>query len=65
MGQIGRDNAFAIDTLFLAACVDRKDISIEVLETVSPQTTHRAIKVLTSIRSSPGDLLSLHLTFIN
>ncbi|KAH8698104.1 kinesin light chain [Phaeosphaeriaceae sp. PMI808] len=44
--QIGRDNAFAVDCLFLTACVDRKDISLELLETASPQTTQDAIKVL-------------------
>jgi hypothetical protein len=46
MGQIGRDNAFAIDCLFLAACVDRKDISLELLEPASPQTRQVAIELL-------------------
>jgi hypothetical protein len=64
MGQIGRNNAFAIDCVFLTACVDRKDISIEVLETISPQTTHRAFKVLdqyTLITGRPAEsALDIH-----
>ncbi|KAH8727406.1 kinesin light chain 3 [Phaeosphaeriaceae sp. PMI808] len=44
--QISRDNAFATDYLFLAACVDRKDISLDLLEAASPQAREDAIKVL-------------------
>ncbi|RII24862.1 hypothetical protein CUC08_Gglean005676 [Alternaria sp. MG1] len=37
--EISRDHAFAADCLFLAACVDRKDISLDLLEAVSTQAT--------------------------
>jgi tetratricopeptide (TPR) repeat protein len=46
MGQVSRGNVFAVDCLFLAACVDRKDIPLEILETASLQTRQDAIKVL-------------------
>ncbi|KAF5848294.1 hypothetical protein GGP41_005682 [Bipolaris sorokiniana] len=45
-GQISRNNAFAVDCLFLAACVDRKDIPLELLETASPQKRQDAIELL-------------------
>jgi hypothetical protein len=52
MGQIGRNNAFVIDGLFLAACVDRKDIPLELLETVSSQKRQDAIELLDNSSSS-------------
>ncbi|KAI8933943.1 hypothetical protein NX059_009636 [Plenodomus lindquistii] len=58
--QISRDNAFAADCLFLAACVDRKDVSLDLLEATSTQTREDAVKVLDKYGSSPGGLLSLH-----
>ncbi|KAF1365138.1 kinesin light chain [Lizonia empirigonia] len=39
-------NAVAADYLFLAACVDRKDILLDFLEATSPRTREDAIKVL-------------------
>ncbi|KAF1965815.1 HET-domain-containing protein [Bimuria novae-zelandiae CBS 107.79] len=44
--QIVRENALAADHLFLASCVNRKDISIDLLEAASPQAREDAIKVL-------------------
>jgi tetratricopeptide (TPR) repeat protein len=44
--QISRDHAFAADYLFLAACVDQKDISLDLLEAVSMQAREDAIRVL-------------------
>jgi tetratricopeptide (TPR) repeat protein len=44
--QIGRDNAIAADYLFLAACVDRKDISLDLLEAASPRAKEDVIKTL-------------------
>ncbi|KAI0604435.1 kinesin light chain 1 [Pyrenophora tritici-repentis] len=46
MSHVRHDNALAADYLFLAACVDRKDISLELLEAASPQAREDAIKVL-------------------
>jgi tetratricopeptide (TPR) repeat protein len=46
MDQIGRDNTFAADYLFLAACVDQKDISLDLLEAPSPQAREDAIRAL-------------------
>jgi hypothetical protein len=43
---ITRSNAFAADYLSLAACVDRKDISVDLLEAASLQRREDAIKVL-------------------
>ncbi|KAF1960429.1 HET-domain-containing protein [Byssothecium circinans] len=43
---ISRDNAFAADCLFLAACVDRKDISLDLLEAASMQAREDAIRML-------------------
>ncbi|KAI0604678.1 CDC6 Cdc6-related protein AAA superfamily ATPase [Pyrenophora tritici-repentis] len=42
--QFSRDNTFAADYLFLAACVDRKDISLDLLEAASPQAREDTIK---------------------
>ncbi|CAI9635551.1 unnamed protein product [Alternaria burnsii] len=44
--QISRDNAFAADCLFLAACVDRKDISLDLLEAASMKEREDAIRIL-------------------
>jgi Cdc6-like AAA superfamily ATPase len=44
--QITRSDASAADYLSLAACVDRKDISVNLLEAASPQRREDAIKVL-------------------
>jgi tetratricopeptide (TPR) repeat protein len=46
MSQIGRDNAFAADYLFLAACVHWKDISFNLLEIDSPTARQDAIRAL-------------------
>ncbi|KAF1357717.1 kinesin light chain 3 [Lizonia empirigonia] len=46
MSQVCRCNAVAADYLFLAACVDRKDISLDLLEAASPRAREDAIKVL-------------------
>jgi tetratricopeptide (TPR) repeat protein len=46
MDQITRSDASAADYLSLAACVDRKDISLDLLEAASPQTRKDAIKLL-------------------
>jgi tetratricopeptide (TPR) repeat protein len=44
--HISRDNAFAADCLFLAACLDRKDISLDLLEAASTQAREDAIRIL-------------------
>ncbi|KAI1558134.1 CDC6 Cdc6-related protein AAA superfamily ATPase [Pyrenophora tritici-repentis] len=44
--EIRHDNALAADYLFLAACVERKDISLDLLEATSPQAREDAIRVL-------------------
>ncbi|KAF5845127.1 hypothetical protein GGP41_001220 [Bipolaris sorokiniana] len=44
--EISRDNALAADYLFLAACLDRKDISLDLLEAASVQAREDAIRVL-------------------
>ncbi|CAN9176146.1 unnamed protein product [Alternaria alternata] len=44
--EISRDNAFTADYLFLAACVDRKDISLDLLEAASMQARQDAIRML-------------------
>jgi tetratricopeptide (TPR) repeat protein len=46
MSQVHQSNAVAMDYLFLAACVDRKDISLDLLEAASPQACEDAVKVL-------------------
>ncbi|KAI4947480.1 hypothetical protein J4E91_006299, partial [Alternaria rosae] len=46
LNQISRDNKFAADCLFLAACVDRKDILLDLVEATSAQTREDAIRVL-------------------
>ncbi|EFQ88439.1 hypothetical protein PTT_15686 [Pyrenophora teres f. teres 0-1] len=44
--KLRRDNALAADYLFLAACVERKDISLDLLKAASPQAREDAIRVL-------------------
>jgi tetratricopeptide (TPR) repeat protein len=46
LNQISRDNEFAADCLFFAACVDRKDILLDLVEATSAQTREDAIRVL-------------------
>jgi hypothetical protein len=46
MSQVRQSSAIAADYLFLAACVDRKDIPLDLLEAASPQAREDAIKVL-------------------
>jgi tetratricopeptide (TPR) repeat protein len=46
MSQVRHSNAVATDYLFVAACVDRKDISLELLEAASPRAREDAVKVL-------------------
>jgi tetratricopeptide (TPR) repeat protein len=46
MRQVRRSNAVAADYLFLAACIDRKDISLDLLHAASPQARENAVKVL-------------------
>jgi tetratricopeptide (TPR) repeat protein len=44
--QISGDNSFAADCLFFAACVDRKDILLDLLEAASPQARQDAVRLL-------------------
>jgi tetratricopeptide (TPR) repeat protein len=46
MNEISRDNAFAADCLFLAACVDRKGILFDLVEATSTQAREDAIEIL-------------------
>jgi hypothetical protein len=46
ISQVRYSNAVAADYLFIAACVGRKDISLELLEAASPQVREEAVKVL-------------------
>ncbi|KAF1359661.1 HET-domain-containing protein [Lizonia empirigonia] len=46
LSQVRQSSAVAPDYLFLAACVDRKDILLDLLEAASPQAREDAIKVL-------------------
>jgi MoxR-like ATPase len=46
MDQITHSDASAADYLSLAACVGRKDISLDLLEAASPQIREDAMKVL-------------------
>ncbi|KAH8723315.1 hypothetical protein GQ44DRAFT_620733, partial [Phaeosphaeriaceae sp. PMI808] len=45
---IRRSDALAADYLFLAACVDRKDILLDLLEASSARERDDAIKVLSN-----------------
>jgi tetratricopeptide (TPR) repeat protein len=44
--QIKVDNSFAADCLFFAACLDRKDISLDILGAPSPQAREDAVRLL-------------------
>jgi tetratricopeptide (TPR) repeat protein len=46
MSQVRQSSEVAADYLLFAACVDRKDIPLDLLEAASPQTREDAIKVL-------------------
>jgi tetratricopeptide (TPR) repeat protein len=46
MSQVGQSSVVAADYLFLAACVDQKDIPLDLLEAASPRACEDAIKVL-------------------
>jgi hypothetical protein len=46
ISQVRQSSAIAGDYLFLAACVDRKDIPLDLLDAVSPQAREDAVKVL-------------------
>ncbi|KAJ4346585.1 uncharacterized protein N0V89_010516 [Didymosphaeria variabile] len=46
MSHVQHSNAVAADYLFIAACLDRKDISLELLEAASPRAREDAVKVL-------------------
>jgi MoxR-like ATPase len=46
VSQVRQSSAVAADYLFLAVCVDRKDIPLDLLEAASPQAREDAIKVL-------------------
>jgi hypothetical protein len=46
ISQVRYSNAVAADYLFLAACVDQKDILLNLLKAASPQTREDAIKIL-------------------
>jgi hypothetical protein len=46
MSQVRHVNAVVADYLFLAACVNRRDISLDFMEATLPQTREDAIKVL-------------------
>jgi hypothetical protein len=64
ISQVRQNNAVAADYLFLAACVDRKDISLQLLKAASPQAREDAIKVLDSyalvIRRPADSALDIH-----
>ncbi|KAF2245690.1 kinesin light chain [Trematosphaeria pertusa] len=64
MDQIRGSDSLAADYLFLAACVDRKDIPLDLLEASSPREREDAIKVLNSyalVTRRPADsALDLH-----
>jgi tetratricopeptide (TPR) repeat protein len=46
MNQIGNDNKLAAGYLSIAACVDRKDISLDLLEAASTQAGEKAVEIL-------------------
>jgi tetratricopeptide (TPR) repeat protein len=65
--EISRKHAVAADCLFLAACVDRKDISFDLLEAVAMQAREDAIRMLDKyalvIRRPAESALDLHRLF--
>jgi tetratricopeptide (TPR) repeat protein len=64
INQVHRTNAVAADYLFFAACVEQRDISLDLLDAVSVPVRGNAIKVLDRyalITSQPADsALDLH-----
>jgi tetratricopeptide (TPR) repeat protein len=46
ISQVRQSNAVAADYLFVAACVDRKDISLDLLEAASLQAREDAVRLL-------------------
>jgi tetratricopeptide (TPR) repeat protein len=62
--QIGGDNSFAADCLYFAACVDRKDISLDLIEAASPQARQDAVRLLEKyalVTRRPGEsAIDLH-----
>jgi tetratricopeptide (TPR) repeat protein len=48
LDEIRRSNALAADYLFLAACVDRKDILLDLLDASSTRAREDAVKVLSA-----------------
>jgi tetratricopeptide (TPR) repeat protein len=46
IGQVWQSNAIAVEQLYVAACVDRKDIPLDLLEATSPQARVDAIIIL-------------------
>jgi tetratricopeptide (TPR) repeat protein len=46
IGQVRQSNAIAAEQLYFAACVDRKDIPLDLLEAASPQARIDAIMIL-------------------
>jgi hypothetical protein len=46
MSQVRHSNPVAAEYLFVAACVDRKGISLDLLEAVSPQAREDAVRLL-------------------
>ncbi|USP76210.1 kinesin light chain 3 [Curvularia clavata] len=46
ISQVRHINAVAVDYLFITACVDRKDVSLDLLEAASPRAREDAVKVL-------------------
>jgi hypothetical protein len=46
IGQVRQSNAIAVEQLYFSACVDRKDIPLDLLEAASPQARVDAIMIL-------------------
>ncbi|KAL6153466.1 hypothetical protein ACJQWK_11234 [Exserohilum turcicum] len=46
IGQVRQSNAIAVEQLYVAACVDRKDIPLDMLQAASPQARVDAIMIL-------------------
>ncbi|KAH7062716.1 kinesin light chain [Paraphoma chrysanthemicola] len=46
IGQVQQSNAIAAEHLYFAACVDRKDIPLDLLKAASPQAREDAIMIL-------------------
>jgi tetratricopeptide (TPR) repeat protein len=67
LDEISRDHALAADYLYLAACVDQKDISLDLLEAASTQAREDAIRILDRYalvtRRPAGSALDVHQLF--